>query len=713
VFYDAHTPDWEDVHQRGNAPFPGFPLLADAQPQRDLAVMSAAGVDSVVIFAKCQYGNAYYPTEVGHQHSALNGRDLFGEQLLAAHERDIRVIAYFSNMWDTAAAGRNPEWVLVPHPTRRDVGRWPALCLLSGYRSYAHDQVREIAERYEIDGLWSDILSAGPCACERCQSAFLDRYGHAMPMDRASERWAELVEFSQDTIFDYLAEQRGILHRVRPDAALIPNFYGTTYVDPVTGLATRHLELADVGSSEGYTDWHGLGFPSFAANYIRAGVLSRPHEVLVSRFVHTWDFTMRSAAQMRFEAFTVASHGATVSFDDQPYATGAIEPEVYRRLAPIYRRIAERAPWTEGFDHEPYVALYASESARRLESRFGAPENESSGEQSAQFPQSEPRSSMSDLVAAVTGTYRALVEAHLPVQFMDEREASLGRLPSFAALVLPDALALSEIEASSIRKFVMDGGGLVVTGPVGVRDSKGRLLAVSPLADLLGLQEGPPGRFPFPYIHLTEPELAHELGTWPLPHYGRIGSLSHFAADIAILAKRTDPVLETDDVTYWHNNQPAPGPETDDPVIVERAYGLGRVVVSAARLGNNHARLGHGSYRDLLASLVRRVAGREPSVHLLGAHRNTELVVTQRDDHLVAHLVTGYPVAGLDLHGARQPAAIEDVANVSSLSLRVAGLSQAFRVVRGQLVDLPVRGDTVELLAADDWETVVLHRRSD
>ncbi|MES2170488.1 MAG: hypothetical protein V4479_07170, partial [Actinomycetota bacterium] len=70
VFCDSHTPDWNDPNQRGNAPFPEFPLLSGVDPEKDLGVLADAGVDSVVLFAKCPYGNAYYPTAVGHQHSA-------------------------------------------------------------------------------------------------------------------------------------------------------------------------------------------------------------------------------------------------------------------------------------------------------------------------------------------------------------------------------------------------------------------------------------------------------------------------------------------------------------------------------------------------------------------------------------------------------------------------------------------------------------------
>jgi hypothetical protein len=710
IFYDAHTPDWNDPHQRGAVPDPHFPVLSEVDPEGDLQVLADAGADSVVLFAKCQYGNAYYPTRVGRRHSALEGRDLFGEQVRAAHARGIRVIAYFSNMWDTAAAGAHPEWALVPAESRGSTGRWPALCLRSGYRQVALDQVREIARDYEIDGLWSDILTAGPCVCHRCEAAFEAEYGRRMPVGRDDEGWLDLVHFSQTTLSDYLREQRAVLAAERPAAALIPNFYATTFVDAVIGLSTEHLALADIGSSEGYTDWHGLGFPSFASSYIRAGVQGRPSEVLVSRFVHTWDFTLRSEAQLRFEAFTVAAHGSTVSVDDQPYATGAIEPEVYSRLAPVFTRIRERSPWLDGAHPEPYAALYVSQNARELESLLGSPENPSIGEQSAQFPPSEPRSSPSDLVAAVTGSYRALVESHLPVTLVDERPASLAGLGDHRVLVLADVLAFSPAEAAAIRDFVRNGGGLVVTGPTGVRSTDGRPLAApSLLDDVLGVGFGPLGDATYPYLRVGDSDLQAAVGRWPLPHYGRLAALTVTAPDARILATRVDPVLETDAETYWHNNQPAPGLDSGEPVIVERRFGAGRVVVSAARLGNNHARLGHGGYRDLLGALVRRAAGAEPAVRVEGSHRNTELVLRRLSPgELVAHLVTGAPVARLDLFGADQPAAVEDVASLARLRLTVpAGAVTAHRVRGTDLEALAVVDGVVELVELDDWETVL------
>jgi hypothetical protein len=262
-------------------------------------------------------------------------------------------------------------------------------------------------------------------------------------------------------------------------------------------------------------------------------------------------------------------------------------------------------------------------------------------------------------------------------------------------------LALGDDELAAIDAFVRAGGGLVVTGPVAVRDPRGVQLGGSALAGLLGVDFGPLSAMSYPYLRLTDGRL--------IPHYGRIAQLTGLAGDVRVLAHRTDPVLETDKVTYWHNNQPAPGVATDHPVIVERTVGAGRVVVSAARLGNNHARLGHAAYRDLLADLVRRAAGLDPPVRVLGSHRATELVLARRGPELVVHLVTGAPVTRLDVPGAQQPASIEDIAAVSSLRLGLpAGTTSVARIVAGAAVPVPLHGDELELRDLDDWETIVI-----
>ena len=420
------------------------------------------------------------------------------------------MIAYFSNMWDTAAAGAHPEWLARSVRSPGDGALARSLCR-SGYRRYALDQVREIAQRYPIDGLWSDILTAGPCACARCEAAFVERYGHSMPASPEEDGWIEMIHFYQDLLYDYLVEQRAVLRQERPAAALIPNFYATAFVDAALGLSARHLALADIGSTEGYTDWHGPRFPSFAASSIRAGVEYRPSEVLVSRFVHTWDFTLRSPAHLRFQAFSAAAHGCTVTVGRPAVRDRSDGARGLRASSARVHTHRRACPLARGALPYRYTALYASQTSRELESLLGGAENASDTGSSRRDSPRRARSTPSDLVAALSGSYVALVESHLPVELVDERQSQLEALTDYRVLLLADVLALSGKEVDAVERFVHGGGGLVITGPVGVRELDGTELTCSRLEGLLGLRFGARGQFSYPYLKLADPALAARL----------------------------------------------------------------------------------------------------------------------------------------------------------------------------------------------------------
>ena len=43
------------------------------------AMALTAGVSTAMVYASDHNGNCYYPTKVGHAHTNLDGRDIFGE----------------------------------------------------------------------------------------------------------------------------------------------------------------------------------------------------------------------------------------------------------------------------------------------------------------------------------------------------------------------------------------------------------------------------------------------------------------------------------------------------------------------------------------------------------------------------------------------------------------------------------------------------------
>lgn len=69
-----------------------------------------SNIDSQVFFAKCHYGFAYYPTEVGTVHPGLKC-DMLGELVRECKKQDVRLVIYESLFLDSAAGEQHPDWL--------------------------------------------------------------------------------------------------------------------------------------------------------------------------------------------------------------------------------------------------------------------------------------------------------------------------------------------------------------------------------------------------------------------------------------------------------------------------------------------------------------------------------------------------------------------------------------------------------------------------
>src|SRR5262249_18604099 len=144
-------------------------------------------------------------------------------------------------------------------------------------------------------------------------------------------------EWRYETIETFFAEARNIVKAANPDIAFCNNYWGYPYMDSSMGSrAVGALKSVDYATGEGYSEWSGITSPSLFSKYLRDASGGKPFEVLLSRFHETWDFTVRPAAQIAYEAYAAAANGATVTVDDEPYYDGSIEPEVYGILGPIF-----------------------------------------------------------------------------------------------------------------------------------------------------------------------------------------------------------------------------------------------------------------------------------------------------------------------------------------------------------------------------------------
>ncbi len=707
LFFDMHLPDWTRPGQSGGQVSDLQGVATAFDPQAIVAQFARAKINVIVAYAKCQYGNFYYNTALGHKHSGLGQLDLLGELIREAHQHGMRVVGYYSNMWDTEAARAHPDWMAQDSQGKHSYDRWPTLCLNSPYRDLVHQHLHEMFTLYDLDGVWSDILSALPCFCPRCEKLYQEKFDQPMPRSPMEPGWIQWVRWQQDYLLDYVQSARALVKSLKPNAAYVVNFFGTPYAAPSQGLSFKHLAQSDFGSTEGYSEWHGLLFPSYACRYMYLGMNGGPFEVLISRFESTWDFSVRPLAQMRFEAFSIAANGGAVCVDDEPYHDGRLEPLVYAHIENIFSEIEKREPYL--LDAEPvyYAAIYHSQKAREVDEVLNKPHALDISKTSF-FPRSNP--APSDIIPSLMGTFKALLEEHLPVQFVDDRPKSLDTLARYPVLYLPNVLPMSEAEADRIRQFVHDGGGLVATGATSLYDDLGQQRPNFLLADLLGVDFVQRGRYTFPFFEFVPGPLSDGLMGPPIPHDAAMWEVSVNNDQTLVAATRRDPLIETSGEVYYHNNKPAPGPKNSAPAIVYRQVGKGRVVYCAGLPENQFAILGHPPYRQMIANMLRWAAGKAPMVGVDGL-RNTELITMRLGMDLIVHLVTGMPTRTVTFGQRRTLDTIEEVVPQYNVRLRIPPTTTQARYVPHGGV-LPIQRDHerawIVIPQIDDWATIIL-----
>src|SRR3972149_3726805 len=165
IFFDMHLPDWQEKGVASN-----FDVNNIATKFKN------CGADSVVLFAKCQYGNFYYNSKIGHKHSGLGNLDLFGSLSKQLNKNGIKVIAYYSVAWDQYLGTNNPEWLVQSYEGTKGnpMYRWKTLCINSTYRDKVFEHIFELIQDYHPDGLWLDMTIVGKnrCYCNYCKEKY-------------------------------------------------------------------------------------------------------------------------------------------------------------------------------------------------------------------------------------------------------------------------------------------------------------------------------------------------------------------------------------------------------------------------------------------------------------------------------------------------------------------------------------------------------------
>ena len=428
-----------DFHTSEHIPAIG----ADFDAADFVATLKNSHVDSITVFAKCHHGWSYYPTTVGKPHPQLARPDLLGDMVTALNAADIECPIYISVQWDELSAREHPEWRVVSAtnryhhavPSDPSAGKnlspaWHTICLNHPqYRKYILDQAREVASRYETQGIFFDIILTPDCVCAACiarmQGNGLDPES---PGDRLANDEAVNEEFRKEVSDALFTEYPGL--RV---------FYNCGHIHkqgPERFRTYTHLELESLPTG-------GWGYDHFPSSARYAATLGFDFVAHTGKFHTSWgEFGgFKHPDALEYECAQMVALGSKCLIGDQLHPNGVINPDTYASVAPAYARIEKLEPFLEDARQVSEVAILSAEH----------------------FNPGGGRNHHSD-----DGAAQMLLELHRPFDVLD-RFADFSK---YKVLILPDEITLDANTAARLKSFVAAGGKLIASWHAGL-DSAG------------------------------------------------------------------------------------------------------------------------------------------------------------------------------------------------------------------------------------------------
>ncbi|MBD2863082.1 family 10 glycosylhydrolase [Paenibacillus oceani] len=407
VHIDFHTmPDIPDFGERFDA----------VQFARTLA---DARVDFINFFAKCNIGFAYYPTKIGIPHPHLKF-DMLGQVVEECRKLGIGVTAYFNVGLDHEMARKRRDWTVVNEDGQiiygdRTANFFRNMCYHSGYRDYMLAMIREVLERYPVEGVFLDCMAVRPCHGNECLETMREK--GMDPLDPGQVR-----EFAREALLEFC---RDVKKLVGDDKFLYLNGLST---QETKGLRT-HWEIECLPGA-----WSYDFFPAQAA-YIRN--LGQQVFYMTGRFHANWgDFGgLKSKASLQNDCWDAIMNAMPTSVGDHMHPRDGLDEPVYRMIGDIYRDIERYEPWTDEAAAVADVAVLTRTDGH--------------------------------LHGCHAGAVRMLGELKLTYDIIDE-EMEFDR---YNLLIMPDQITVTPALRAKLKAHLSAGKGIISSGHSGLDEA--------------------------------------------------------------------------------------------------------------------------------------------------------------------------------------------------------------------------------------------------
>lgn len=587
---DMHIEDWNKE------------FLSKFSPEDYLDNLRRAHIQATMIYLQSHAGHCYFPTKVGHMHSALNGREDMIKRLIDLCRADgIKVVGYYSLIYNTYEEDRHPEWRIITgsdgSSARQRGGRYGHCCPNNPeYRDFIVAQIREIADYFTLDGMFYDMTFwPGICRCTHCMDIYKKAGFNGLPEENWNDPdWRKLVDLRIKAMGEFAKFVTDATRRIMPRVSVEHNYANGVAGDTFENGATELInEQCDYTGGDLYGDLYNH---SFTAKYYYGVTKNQPFEYMTCRC----DRTLNAHTVTKTEEYlstevmlTAAHHGASFIIDAIDPA-GTLDKRVYDRIGKVFER---QLPYEKYFSGDMIqdAAVYYSTAGRYNSRKLGY-------------------TSKTCSINAV----RALIERHVPVGVLSN--ASTAKASAYRAVIAPGIAGISDTNRSDLVGYVENGGLLYISG---VEDME--LLRVLLGARFSGYTEETA-------VYLAPTEAGQKFfgefnPDYPLPTEISLPKLETDGCETLAVMKL--PYTKQHERRFASIHSDPPGILTDIPALVTKSFGKGRVIWSAAPIEND----GRISHKKLFVSLILGYMG-EPVLQT-DAPRQIELVSFRRSNDLL------------------------------------------------------------------------------
>ncbi|MFZ2642945.1 MAG: beta-galactosidase trimerization domain-containing protein [Verrucomicrobiia bacterium] len=447
-------------------------FLSEADPVALAEFCRQMHVDGTVVMAVPHHGYCTHETRVGTKFPGMKG-DWFGRTIEELHKRKIAAFGYVTLNWN---------WKFIRENLGRDFihgkpdanGVCSSRCVIClnapGYLELVEAYTREVLENYPVDGMrWDILISAkkgglhgsSDCTCEGCRRLFREIYGQELT------RWQDFderrhMDFYIATTTRVVERLRALCKRIKPSVDIWQNCVSSYHENNLN--VGRSLDIAYNEFADPFRLMllrGAIGKPAAINGLMNhAGpALGAPLKPLDHR---EW----RTCLALGGRCYSYYGHKQTNHKTLLPNET--LQAWHREQLAPFYAMVSQIEPWLRDATPVSQVGIVFSEATRF---RF-------------------PKYDRAPYVAAMEPIANASLQRSAPVEFVNALDLAnpQKQLSRLKLLILPLTSGLSAAELDCLRRYVRDGGCLLVGGDALRHDPRGKEMNDFALAQELGVR---------------------------------------------------------------------------------------------------------------------------------------------------------------------------------------------------------------------------------